>query len=508
MSRSTFSRRQMLKGMSLFGAGLATSALWRPGRRVLAQEGPGDADPRFLIVLCASGGASLLDSVMAIRESESANAATLNCFPDALVQDIADSPFRALDLEQSSLGSINLAFSTNQSDFVKKHHQDMMVATWTRTSVNHAVGQRRSVTGNEAWGGRTMQEVAALTHGQKLVLPNAHLVAGSGFSDRGGDGSLPSQCYGEVVPDPALWPLALDGSRGIAHPVERSLLERARKVRDQQLEPMSRFSQAFADSPALAHWRELRSTRREAIESAGLIEKLMIQTDNELPLSSNGLSSSPDAERVRAMFPDFAIDPFESQAALAFLLLKNRLSASVTLGPGFDAVVEDDLDLTGGGLPEGSVKNPPIGFDFSHQGHRSTQAFMWHRLLRVADGLIELLKSEEYGGGQSMWDRTLIYIASDFDRSKTRPSNADDFGSGHDLNGGALMISPLVRGNSVLGGVDPDTGLTYGFDPRTGDPEPGRHMTEAEIYAGVVQALGADTSGSGLPDMPAMRRSS
>ncbi|GAB4539228.1 MAG: hypothetical protein Tsb0020_53050 [Haliangiales bacterium] len=123
------------------------------------------------------------------------------------------------------------------------------------------------------------------------------------------------------------------------------------------------------------------------------------------------------------------------------------------------------------------------------------------------DGLIELLKSEEYGGGQSMWDRTLIYIASDFDRSKTRPSNADDFGSGHDLNGGALMISPLVRGNSVLGGVDPDTGLTYGFDPQTGEPEPGRHMTEAEIYAGVVQALGADTSGSGLPDMPAMRRS-
>ena len=47
------------------------------------------------------------------------------------------------------------------------------------------------------------------------------------------------------------------------------------------------------------------------------------------------------------------------------------------------------------------------------------------------------------------------------------------FGTGHHLNNGSLIVSPFANGNRVLGGVDPDTGLTYGFDPRTGDPERG-----------------------------------
>ena len=69
-----------------------------------------------------------------------------------------------------------------------------------------------------------------------------------------------------------------------------------------------------------------------------------------------------------------------------------------------------------------------------------------------------------------------------------------------------LVVSPLVNGGNVLGGVDPDTGMTYGFDPRTGEPERGRHTAEAEVFGGLLQALKVDTSGSGLPDMPSMRR--
>ncbi|WP_428266650.1 hypothetical protein [Haliangium sp.] len=505
MSLPTWNRRQILKGMSLLGAGLATGVLGRPGRRAYAQEAPGDdnPDPRFLIVLCASGGASIIDSALAIRASESGNAAAINCFPDELVQSIDGSPLRAVDLSSSSLGSINMPFSANQSNFVRKHHQDMMVATWTRTSVNHQVGQRRAITGNEAWSGRTLQEIAALSYGAKRAVPNAHLITGSGYTERGSDDGLPAPCYGEAIPDPALWPLALDGARGIAHPVDPALLDRARALRDQRLEPGSRFEAAFGQSPALAHWRELRGARRRDIEDAELIRKLMFYTDGELPLSDHGLASSPDAERVRAAFPEFAQDPLHAQAALAFLLIRHQVSAAVTLGPGFDAVIADDV---GGGLPPGALKNPPIAFDFSHQDHRATQAFMWDRLYRVADGLIDLLKNSEYAAGESLWDRTLLYIASDFGRSKLRPSGAESFGSAHDLNNGVVLISPLVRGNTVLGGVDPDTGLSYGFDPRTGAPDPGRQMSEAEIFAGIVQALGVDTAGSGLPDMPAMRR--
>ncbi|MEY3214100.1 MAG: hypothetical protein RIT28_4581, partial [Pseudomonadota bacterium] len=47
---------------------------------------------------------------------------------------------------------------------------------------------------------------------------------------------------------------------------------------------------------------------------------------------------------------------------------------------------------------------------------------------------------------------------------------------------------------------------TYGFDPVTGDPDPGRETAEAEIFAGLLGALDIDTSGSGLPSVPAMRR--
>jgi hypothetical protein len=31
-------------------------------------------------------------------------------------------------------------------------------------------------------------------------------------------------------------------------------------------------------------------------------------------------------------------------------------------------------------------------------------------------------------------------------------------------------------------------------------------MTEAELFAGIVQSLGVSTAGTGLPDMRAMRR--
>jgi hypothetical protein len=48
---------------------------------------------------------------------------------------------------------------------VEAHQADMMVATWQRTSVNHLVGQRRAVSGNNAWYGRTLQEAVALTYG-------------------------------------------------------------------------------------------------------------------------------------------------------------------------------------------------------------------------------------------------------------------------------------------------------------------------------------------------------
>ncbi|MFN3199612.1 MAG: hypothetical protein ACE366_14500 [Bradymonadia bacterium] len=504
-------RRQALQGMAAVGAAALA------GRRAAHAQTPDGGKPRFLIVLAAGGGASIIDGPMAIRASESANAADINTMPDQVVLGADGHPFRAVDMDRDALGAIPAPFKARQKWFVDKHASDMMVSTWTRTSVNHTIGQRRSVTGNEAWAGRTLQELVALTHGKDHPLPNVHLIGGSGTTQRGTDASIPSWAFGEQVTDPRLWPLALDGQKGLNIESSDDLLSKARALRDQRLDPRSRFGRIFGRSPRLQHWQEIRGERRAAIEAGDFIRKLMLAEDSaDFPLGRYGLQASPELARIRERFPDLEEDPLQAQAAMAFLLIKYGVSVTVTLGPSFDVEVKGDENIFEGGgiigggggiqLEEGIVINPPLAFDFSHQAHRSTQALMWNRLYSVADGLIELLKGEEFAGGESLWDQSMIYIAPDFGRTKQRPSGADEFSSSHDLNNGVVMLSPLVNGNTLLGGVNPDTGFTYGFDPQTGAPDTGRNMEEAEIFAGQLQALGVDTSPAGLPDMPAMRK--
>lgn len=498
------SRRNLLKGLA---AGAAAGALGLSARR--GRGDTTDQAPRFLIVIGCFGGASIIDATLAIKRSESRNADTINCFEDALVQQFEGSPLRAVDLQRAEMGPIPQAFASLQSDFVKKHRHEMMVSTWTRTSVNHFVGQSRAVTGNDAWLGRTLQEVVANEYGASYALPNVHLVGGVGFTVRGRDRTLPTWAFGEQVADPTSWPISLDGQRGIRGAPDKALVERARGLRD-RLEAKSRFTRIFAGSERLQHWQHLRGDPVRAIEAQNLVDKLLLVPDNaNYPLSEFGLATSPDAARLMEAFPNLLSDPLEAQAAMAFLLIKNRLSVTVTLGPSSNVAIAEGVDINYGGsdgLPPGSIMNPPISFDFSHQAHRSVQAFMWNRVYRIADTLIGLLKEEEWDAGQSLWDRTLIYCASDFGRTRSRPAGADEFGTGHHLNNGVLCISPFVNGDKVLGGVDPDTALTYGFDPDSGAPDPGREMEEREIFAGLVHALGVDTTDSELPDMRAMRR--
>lgn len=510
MSNSRLNRRGFLKGVGALAAGGALSML-PTTKEGFAKEGDSSDKTKFLIVLTAGGGASIIDSLMAISDSESQNSNLINCFPDEKITRFQNSSLRAVDLARSDLGAIPASFQSNQSNFVRKHMADIMGVTWERTSVNHTIGQRRSVTGNEVWQGRTMQEIVALNYGEGFTLPNAHLSSGTGYVQRGTDDSLPSYCYGEPISDPALWPLALDGVKGVGRDIPKDLFQKARNLRNTKLEKSSNFNTVFGEAGRLKHWRHLRGEPQKALEAQDLIQKLMLFPDSQkYPLSAHGLSSSASAAIAREKFPNYAVDPLEAQAAMAFLLLKYRVSVTVTLGPSFDVVLTDDFAPgSGGGDVAGSrLLNPPIGFDFSHQGHRSVQALMWDRMYRVADRLIDLLKSEQYGdNGESMWDRTMIYVATDFGRSKTRPNNATEFATGHNVNNGVAVISPLVNGNTILGGVDPNTGNTFGFDPQTGVQDTGRTMTEPEIFGGLLQSLGVDTSEAGLKDMPSMRKS-
>jgi hypothetical protein len=88
----------------------------------------------------------------------------------------------------------------------------------------------------------------------------------------------------------------------------------------------------------------------------------------------------------------------------------------------------------------------------------------------------------------------VIYVATEFGRSKytERP---DSKGSGHDLNNGNVIISPLIRGGRVYGGIDALTGLTYGFDPINGNPDRNRVMSEKNMYSLLAQALGVSFPG-------------
>jgi hypothetical protein len=251
-------------------------------------------------------------------------------------------------------------------------------------------------------------------------------------------------------------------------------------------------------------WLEQRSAGLEAIEDADLITKLQFAPNQPpaIPLTEYGLSESPDGANIRTVFPNWFDDPLEAQAALAFLLVKNGLSAAVTISPTFSPV------LAGGG----AIINPPLSYDYSHQNHRFAQAVMWSRMMSIVDRLIGLLEAEVDGDGDSLWSRSMIYVATDFGRTKTRPPNMARpegdpvFGSGHELNNGVVVFSPLVRGNTVLGGVDPNTGMTYGFDRTTGRADANVTMSEPDVFAGLLQALSIDTSGTSLPNVPAMTR--
>ena len=505
---TTWSRRNFLRNTAAgMGGAVVAGGLAAPAFAQNAAAAQPPADPKFLIVLACSGGASLVDSFMAVRESECVAPAGVNAYPEALVKNIEGSPFRAVDYSGRAIGAIPQPFTGNQSNFVKKHHKDMMVVTMTGTSVNHGIAEHRSVNGNGAWKGRTLQEAVALTYGAGRPIPNVGLVSGVTFADRGSDATMPSYAYTEAVTAPNVWPLSLDGYRGIPGAPARNLFDAARQFRNERIDPRSDFAKTFGAAQRVQDWEQMRGAPLKGVESADLITKLMLFADSpDMPLTQSGLQSSSLGQKVREAFPAYQTVPLDAQAALAFLLLRYGISVTVTLGPDLNALLKGNAKLGFGGLAEGDLVNTPVGFDFSHNDVRATQSYMWTRTLTVVDRLITLLKAEEYKNGESYWDRTMIYCATEFGRTRNRPNGAMSFGAGHDLNNGFLVISPLVNGNTVQGGVDTKTILTYGFDPATGRPDPNRTMTEQHVYAGLIQALGIETPGAGLPDMRSMRK--
>jgi hypothetical protein len=465
----------------------------------------GKGDRKFIFVFGAMGGASINDSFLAVRQSDlqGNKGLTLNTFPDSIVTEMMDIDksirLRAVDLEMDAIGPLEYPAKGNQSNFLRKYGKDIMVVTASGTTVSHPVGQYRSVTGNDAWSGRTLQEAVAAHYGQGLLLPNVNM-ATLGFAENGQDPSLPPWAIAHPVQDTRYFPFSLHGHKGIKIAPEEKLVNLARQVRNEKLDANSYFMKTFGSNPMIRKWVEYRNKTR-SIESLDLISRLTtLKDDTDTPFKDFGVEPNPRGTEYHKIFPHLDMDPLQRQALLAYLLVTEGLSCSVTMALDMNVSVDRKED-------EGRLlTNLPTSFDYSHNAHRATQALLWNRILDTMDRLIHLLKATEYKDGKSYWDNSLIYIATEFGRDKTRESGVTEFTSGHNTNNGLVVVSPLVNGGRMYGGLDLDTLNTFGFDTQTGAPTPGHSNDMRDIYAGILHALEVDTKGSGLPDARALRR--
>ena len=503
---SKLTRRQMMERASGLITAAATGISCEKQRKKLdskesatALAGAPTRRPKFLFVYTASGGASINDSFMALKHSESQNYKNINAYPDRAIKQFDGTDLRAVDIKMDHIGPLPFPVDGRQSQFLKKHKNDIMVCSVEHSSVSHPIGQKASITGNNAWNGRTLQEAVAMQYGRDLPIPHVNMGEG-GFAEHGTDPSVPAFARAEFVKNPAFFPLAMHGSLGIQGAPKKSLIDLARNFRRDRIESASPFFKNYVRDARLNTWIRQR-LRATSIEKMNLINSLNpFEDSTDLPFKDFGLTPNERGEFLRDIFDNIGADVIQTQALLAYLLVVGKVSNVVTFGPGMNVLIDPrDID-------DPLLINPPGGFDYSHNGHRGSQGVCWQQCLSVIDKLIELLKRSFYPDGTSLWQDSLIYIATEHGKDKTRVRAQEEFTTGHNFNNGVTIISPMVNGGKVLGGVDPETGLTYGFNPLTGEPEKGRTMTERDIYSGILQAMGVDTAGSGLPDMKAMVR--
>jgi hypothetical protein len=486
-AKSAMGRRGFLRLASAAAAsGALAAGAWPRGARGDQAGESGVHDRKLLFIFCAYGGASIIDSFMPVLDQQVGDAslaATLNVFPEALLEQQAGSAFRTVKLLD------NYAYYAKPArglrELVGNHGRDIAIVAHDVTSVSHAAGQQRALNGAGVDRGRTIMESCALRHGPGLPLPSCNM-ATEGYGRHGSDSSVPRAARHETIMAPSLFAAGTHGFRGLSGGPEASAVERGRRVRA-ELDASSVFARTFKQDTRLQSYLRTRQETAPLLEQAGLVDKLLLLPADKLD-ARYGLTPDPLVASLRSTLPAMDEDKLEAQIALGFLMAYHGVSCSVSMGLNTEPFVRKD----------GGIVGAPVSFDFSHNMHRVVQSLMWARTATLVDALIGLLKTHDYLGDPAlgkMWDRSLVYIASEFGRDKKRPAGSSDWGTGHDLNNGSVLISPLLRGNAVYGGVDPRTGMTYGFDPLSGAPEQGRTLYEGDVYGIISQALGLPVPG-------------
>jgi hypothetical protein len=453
-------------------------------------------DRRLLFIFCAHGGAGIIDSFLPVLDSEVGDQSlsdTLDVYPESLLASVPGSPFRYV----KNLDSADYSFMKpppSMGDFLQHHGKDAAIFCHGVSSVNHNVAQARAMSGAGANKGRTLMEAMAMRYGGGMPLPNCNM-AMDGFIEHGVDASVPARARHDIITAPLFFATGTHGFRGIPDLPRAGSIQRARKIRE-QLDRETVFAKTFGKSPVITRYLEQRSFGVDELEKADLVEKLLLM-DPASAKPGTGLSASAMAAALFKRFPSLSEHDVQAQLGLGFLLAYHGVSTSVTFGFRSDPVI----------TKADGVITAPIAFDYSHSLHRVAQSVMWGNLAALLDTFISLLKEYDYLGDPSlgkMWDRSLIYVATDFGRTKTRPGGASAWGSGHDLNNGTLIVSPLIRGNRVYGGVDPKSCLTYGFNRASGEPDKNAQFEEAALYGALAHVL--DITYPGREDCPILLR--
>lgn len=460
------------------GAGIAGVLPALRARRALAQTTRPPDDRRFLFTIAAFGGACITDSFLPLAQSAvqpPGDPDRIVAYPDTLVRQPNGSNLRSVaNIPNDPIFSSDYRLER----FLERHYAQMAVLPITGTSVNHIVAQKRAITGAGIDGGRTIMEAVAERHGEGMPLPNCNMAAG-GYVEPGDSSRVPLRARAEIIGNPALFGASTHGYAGQLDGIAPSLIDRSRGVRE-ELDALSHFGVTFEADERRAAYLNLRREGLAAIEAADLINRLLLVPDSpEAPLRQYGLEplDATTRERLLDAFPRVLEDPLHAQGALAFLLAREQISCAITIGPNFQPVFLD------------SILGTPLAFDYSHNNHVNAQYIMWGRILEVMDGLIGLLNETPFDaadpGRGSIWERSLMYVATDFGRERVRPPGSFEFGTGHELNNGNLFVSPLLRGNRVHGGVDPTTGYTFGRDAQ------GAEVTfrEGDLYSAVAHAM-------------------
>ncbi len=468
MAKKRFNRRSLLKAT---GAGAIVGAVPFGYGNNYSIQAQGN-DKKFLFVIAATGGASVIDSFLA----QSTGPAAYNNLTQVNGSVFSAAPV----LDNSIQGAIPLGNGYAQATFLTKHGADTVVMASEVSSVNHIIAAKRAATGDNVNSGRTITEAAAMQFGNGCPLPNLGL-SGGGYALNGDDDSIPIGVRAEPISDPLMFAFATHGFKGINTEMSSQDIAAARLLR-RQLEDASHFAKKNSKNLLIDTFRRNRDQLVGQLEKGDVISKLVLLDPNSYDLSAITSGLSADMQAMAAKFPALSTDPFEAKLALAFLAAKNGMSNTFTISPNQSPLVQAE------GTP-----NPPIAFDWSHVDHRGAQNSMWSYILKGTDALIDLLKATDIDGDPAkgkMWDKSMIYIATEFGRDKVAAG-----GSGHHLNNGNIFISPMLNGNRIFGGVDANTGITFGFNSSTGEPDPSSPKNEKDIYSAVAHGLGIEFPG-------------